>query len=421
MKYIIRQATIVDPNSEFNGTQQDILIVDGKVAKIETSITDSFDQEVSIDGMHISPGWVDMQANFRDPGNEYKEDITSGCKAAVKGGFTGVCIQSSTHPALDTKSAIEHVKRVSENQPVHVYPIGAITSAREGKELAELYDMHQSGAIAFSDDKRFIQNPKLLELALNYVKNFNGLIIHFADTPQLSTNGMMNEGENSVYLGMKGIPAIAEEMAITRDMFLLEYTQGKIHYNLLSTKGAVELIKKAKEKNQQVTSGVAAHQFYFTDDSLMEFDSIHKVNPPYREQTDVDSIIQALTDGTLDIICSDHSPEDIENKILEFEYAKNGIINIQTAFPVANTILRKSISIMQLIEKISINPRKILGLNPATIEEGAIAEFTLFNPNEGYVFNEKDNESKSKNSPFFNQQLTGKVYGIISKGKLALS
>lgn len=421
MKYIIKQATIVDHLSSHDGKKKDILINNGIIQKIADKISEPDAQEISIAGLHASPGWVDMQANFRDPGHEYKENLASGSTAAAKGGFTCVCLQSSTDPTLDTKAQIEYVKRSAHTLPVNIYPIGAVTHAREGKEMAELFDMHQAGAIAFSDDKRYIENTKLLELALNYVKNFNGLIIHFADTPSLSSKGMMHEGDTSVFLGMKGIPAMAEEQGLNRDMYLVEYTNGKIHYNLLSTAGSIELVKEAKKKKLNITAGIAPHQIYFTDEALKGFESVHKVNPPYRGQKDVDALIAGLKDGSIDVICSDHSPEDVENKNLEFEYARNGIINIQTAFSVANTVLRNKISIQELIQKISTNPRTILGLPTATIEEGKEAEITLFDPEAPFTFTKEINASNSANSPFFDVQLTGKVHGIICKGKALMN
>jgi dihydroorotase len=420
MKYIIKQVKIVDPLSSHHGKTKDILIVNGIIQKIADKISDAFDQEITVQGLHASPGWIDMQANFRDPGHEYKENVQSGSSAAAKGGFTGVCLQSSTDPAIDTKTQIEYLKRSANTLPIHIYPIGAVTHGREGKEMAELFDMHQAGAIAFSDDKRFIENPKLLELALQYVKNFNGLIIHFADTPTLSKNGMMHEGDTSVFLGMKGIPAMAEEQGLNRDLYLLEYTNGRIHYNLLSTAGSIHLIKEAKKKNLNITAGIAAHQIYFTDEALKGFESVHKVNPPYRTQQDVDALISGIQDQTIDIICSDHSPEDAENKNLEFEYARNGIINIQTAFSVANTVLRNKVSTQDLIQKISANPRNILGLPTATIEEGNEAEITFFDPEASFVFTKEINASNSYNSPFFDVELTGKVHGIFCKGKMVI-
>lgn len=421
MKYIIKQVKIVDPLSKHNGNIKDVLIINGRIEKIADKISDTVDQEISIPGLHASPGWIDMQANFRDPGHEYKENLQSGSNAAAKGGFTGVCVQSSTEPNIDTKAQIEYIKRSANTLPINIYPLGAVTHGREGKEMAELFDMHQAGAIAFSDDKRYIENPKLLELALQYVKNFNGLIIHFADTPTLSKNGMMHEGDTSVFLGMKGIPAMAEEQGLNRDLYLLEYTNGRIHYNLLSTAGSIHLIKEAKKKNLNITAGIAAHQIYFTDEALKGFESVHKVNPPYRMQQDVDALIAGIKDQTIDIICSDHSPEDAENKNLEFDYARNGIINIQTTFSVANTALRNKVSISEIVQKLSTNPRNILGLPTATIEEGQEAEITFFDPEASFIFTKETNASNSVNSPFFDMELTGKVHGIFCKGKAVLN
>jgi dihydroorotase len=230
----------------------------------------------------------------------------------------------------------------------------------------------------------------------------------------------MHEGDTSVFLGMKGIPAMAEEQGLNRDIYLLAYTNGKIHYNVLSTAGSVALVKEGKKKNMNITAGIAAHQIYFTDEALKGFESVHKVNPPYRTQQDVDALISGIQDQTIDIICSDHSPEDAENKNLEFEYARNGIINIQTAFSVANTVLRNKVSTQDLIQKISANPRNILGLPTATIEEGNEAEITFFDPEASFVFTKEINASNSYNSPFFDVELTGKVHGIFCKGKMVI-
>lgn len=420
MKYIIRQVKVVDSTSAHNGKTLDLLISNGTIEKIGKSISAPKAKEIKIKGLHVSPGWVDMQANFRDPGHEYKETIASGCEAAMKGGFTRVCLQSSTEPSVDSKSQVKYIIKASLHEPIDIHPIGAISYKREGKELTELFDMSEAGAIAFSDDKRTIENVKLLELGLNYCKNLNKPLIHFPDTPSLSGDGQVNEGDVSVQLGMKGKPSMAEEQCISRDTYILEYTDARLHYNLISTAGSVDLIKSAKKKKLNITSGVAAHQLYFTEDDLSGFDTVHKVNPPYRTSKDAKALIKGLNDGIIDVIVSDHSPEDIEHKNVEFNYARNGIINIQTAFAVANAALGDKINLSDLIDKFTTNPRTILGLPDASIKEGNNAELTFFDPNASFELSLEDNSSLSENSPFFKEELQGIVHGVLTKNKLTL-
>lgn len=416
MNLLIRSAIIVDPDSTHNGMKKDILIIDGKIIKIDEHILNTDDvTEYTVPNLHVSQGFVDMQANFRDPGYEHKEDLKSGAAASVKGGFTKVCIQSSTNPALDHKSAIESICKQSEKLPIDILPIGTLTNKREGKEMAELFDMHQNGAIAFSDDKRAIENPKLLELILEYCKNFNGLVIHFPDTPSLTKTAIMHEGEVSVNLGLKGFPAIAEELAINRDLYLLEYTQSKMHISLISCANSVKLIREAKSKGLKISSGIAPQYLIFRDKNLSEFDAVHKVKPPYRNDEHIYALIQGLKNETIDVICSDHSPEDVENKRCELEHAAFGIINLETCFPAARTALKDNLSIEELIMKFTTNPRKILELKPATIEEGNIAELTFFDPDMQWTYQSENIHSKSDNTPFIDYQFTGKVLGIFCK------
>lgn len=416
MNVLIKNAVIVDQNSKFHLQKKDIYIHGGIIQKIGEQLSEKADKIIDENDVHVSIGWVDMQANFRDPGNEHKENIMSGAKAASKGGFTKVCIQSSTSPTLDTKAQIEYIKRISASLPADVLPIGAVTTNREGKEMAELFDMHQAGAIAFSDDKRAIENPKLLELALTYTKNFDGLIIHYPESGELTKNALMHEGDVSVSLGFKGAASLAEGLAVSRDLYLLKYTEGKLHYNLISAMESLDLIRKAKEENLNVTCGVGSHQLYFNDKVVESFDSVHKVKPPYRSEEHKAELINGLINGTIDVICSDHSPEDSEHKNVEFEYAKDGIIHLQTCFAVANTVLSSKMGIDKIIEKLTDNPRKILGLTSPKVEENEPAELTIFQPNEKFIFTKEMNESLSENSPFFEVELKGKVLGTYTKG-----
>lgn len=417
MDILIRSTVITDSTSPHNGQTLDLLIRNGKIEAIGKALTNPGGvEEFSAEGLHISPGFMDLQANFRDPGHEYKENLESGAAAALRGGFTKVCVQSSTTPAIDNKAQVDYVRRRAQQLPVDILPIGALTAGRDGNEMAELYDMHAAGAIAFSDDKRPVENPKLFELILDYARNFNGLVIHYADTPKLSRNTIMHEGETSVFLGLKGVPSIAEEIALNRDIYILGYTGGKLHYSLLTTSRSMGLVKAAKKEGLQITAGTAAHYLLLDDAVMTGFDSVHKVKPPYRTEADIADLKAALKDGTLDIICSDHSPEDVENKRCELEQAAFGIIALETCFAAARTALKDTLDITQLVDKLAIRPRQITGIEIPTIREGQSAEVTLFQPDAAWTCTASDIRSLSDNSPFLGYTFTGRVAGVYHKG-----
>ena len=416
MNLLIKSAKIIDPNSPHNGKKVDILIEEGIIVKMKEGITEKNNTTVfEAENLHVSPGWFDMHVNFRDPGFEYKEDLASGTKAAAYGGFTGVACMPSTLPPIHTKSEVEYIKNKTTHSIVDVYPIGALSYNLDGKDLSEMYDMHLSGAVAFSDDKKSIANPGLLCRALLYSKNFNGLIISFADDKDISLDGKMNEGIVSTSIGLKGMPSLAEEIMIARDIFLAEYTESKIHFSTVSTAMSVALIRAAKAKGLNVTSEVSAHQLALNDSSLNDFDSNYKVNPPLRTIGDIEALIQGLSDGTIDVICSDHSPEDEEMKKREFDHAAFGIIGLETAFAVLSSALHKKLTLEQIIGKIAINPRKILNLDLAVLKEGENANITFFNPSLAWTFKENNIQSKSKNTPFIGMSFTGKALGIYNK------
>lgn len=414
---LIRNATIVDETSSYHLQTKDIFIQNGVVEKIADRIENTQNwEEFAADNLHISPGFLDLQANLRNPGLEHKETFETASKAAQAGGFTSVCVQSSTLPAIDQKSQVAFIKNQSAILPIHLLPIGAVTMAREGENMAEMYDMHLSGAIAFSDDKRTIENPKLFTLALEYVRNFNGLLMHFPDQAKLSEGAIMHEGEMSVSLGLKGVPSVVEELAIHRDLYLLEYVGGKLHFSLISTAKSTELIAEAKNKNLQVTCAIAPHYLLFKDENIRTFDSNYKVKPPYRETQDIEALIVGLKNGTIDAICSDHSPEDEESKLCELDDAAYGIVNLETCFAAARTALKNHLSLSELIQKLAIQPRRILGVAIPTIQEGQKAEFTAFDPDLVWTFEQKNIQSKSKNSPYVGFTFTGKVLAtFISK------
>lgn len=421
MNILIKQARIIDSQSPFNGKVMDILVENGIIKSIKSKIsTDKNIKVLEQDNLHVSAGWMDIQANFCDPGFEHKEDLKSGINAAMAGGFTAVALVPSTNPPIHTKAQVQYIKHNTEDALVDVYPIGTISQNQEGKELAEMYDMQQAGAVAFSDDKKSVANAGLLMRALLYSKNFDALVLTHADDKSISTDGQMNEGITSTKLGLKGIPALAEELMVARNIFLAEYCDAPIHILNVSTQKSVELIKQAKAKKLKVTASVNAYSLVLDDTLLMDFDSNYKVNPPLRTKNDIEALRKALADGTIDCITSDHRPQDIESKDLEFDHASNGMIGLESFFGLLNSNIGK-LKLEDLIDAITSKPRKLLKLESASISEGATANMTLFNPSTNWTFEKKSIHSKSANSPFIGTKFTGKVLGVINKNKVHLA
>ncbi|MFL5752028.1 MAG: dihydroorotase [Bacteroidia bacterium] len=422
MNILIKSATVVDPNSSHNGKKVDILIEKGIITEIRSSIKNDKNYKTIESGdLCVSPGWLDMQVNFRDPGFEYKEDLESGTRSAAQGGFTAVCLMPGTNPPLHSKSQIDYVVNKTRDGIVDVYPVGCISHNHEGKDIAEMYDMKQSGAVAFSDDKKALKDAGLVMRALQYSANVGSFIITHCDDRSISLDGKMHEGETSTRMGLKGIPALAEELMVQRNIAILEYAGGKMHLPTISTKASVELVKHAKAKGLQITAGVAAHNLFLDDAKLSDFDSNYKVNPPLRGKEDLEALKRGLLNGTIDVIVSDHAPEDTENKDLEFDFASDGIVALETAFAVANTATSGKMNSELLIEKFAINPRRILGLAIPQIKENEQANLTLFDPTHKWEFTKKQIRSKSTNTPFVGQTFTGKALGIINKNGISLA
>ncbi len=416
-KILLKHVRIVDSNSPFNGLTKDILIDQGIIKRIDDAINDAEATSYKHDNAYVSIGWIDMSANLCDPGFEHKEDINSGLEAAAYGGFT--CVVSSPHtlPITDSKAGVEYKINRSSHHPVTVFPMGTLTEKGEGKNLAELFDMHQHGAAAFTDGK--VQTDTgVLTKALQYAQHFGGLVVTHPTNKSLTNHGQVNESVNSSLTGLKGMPSIGEILQIQRDLTLLEYTGGKIHFNCLSTAQSVDLIQEAKKKGLNVSCDIAAHQIAFDDSVVNTFDTNYKVFPPFRSNNDVAALLQGLVDGTIDAICSDHSPEDVENKNLEFDLANFGILGLQTAFPVANTQLRKHMQLPFIIEKFTTRPRQILGLSEQRIDIGEAGNLTVFDPDEKWTFTTADIKSKSRNTPFVDQEFVGKALAICNKGKI---
>lgn len=414
---MIRQAKIISENSGFNNKIMDVLVESGVITEIKKSITPKGNVKV-IEGkdLHLSAGWMDMQAVACDPGLEHKETLDTLMRAAAAGGFTAVCVHSYNQPALHNKSQIEYIVHKTQNKLVDVFPIGTITVDAKGRDLAEMYDMKSSGALAFSDYKHPLKDAGTVMRAMQYATNIGSLIITHCNDESISHGGQMNEGEMAVTLGLKGIPALAEELMIQRNLSVLEYTGGKLHIPTVSTRGGVELIKKAKANGLHVTAGVAAVNLFLDDTALGGFDTSFKVDPPLRTKKDVQALCNAVLNGVIDVIVSDHLPQDVESKELEFDLADSGIINLQTAFNCALEGLKEK-NIEALVKALTDHPRAILGLDQPQIEEGQGANLTLFSLQDESVFTGRQNHSRSRNSPFFGEAMKGKVVGVINGSK----
>ncbi len=414
MNLLIKSATIIDPNSPFHQKVADILIEKGHITSIASNI-DADAETIDAKGKYVSPGFFDLNCNIGELGLETKEDLQTGTKAAMAGGFTGLALMPNTQPPVHSKAEVEYLLNRAKNNLVDVYPMGAISHKREGKDLAEMYDMFLSGAKAFTDGNRPVQDAGLMERALLYTQGFDALILSYPEDTAIAGKAKVHEGEVSTLLGMKGIPSLAEELMIARDLYLAEYTGSKIHFSTVSTERSVELIKEAKRKGLKVTCDVAAHHLTLTDEALTGFDSQYKVKPPLRTQKDVKALIKGLKDGTIDAIVSQHTPHEVEFKDVEFEVAEFGMIALQTAF---STALSTGLDINLLVEKLAINPRNILNVEPAVIAEGSKANLTLFDVDAEWEYTRKNNQSKSYNSPFIGQNLKGKVMLVYNNNHL---
>ncbi|MEZ4738502.1 MAG: dihydroorotase [Flavobacteriales bacterium] len=422
-EHILRKVNVIDPGGPHHDATVDILVRDGIIAKIGERVAKGDAEEVKVQGAHASPGWVDLRAHFRDPGEEWKQGIANGLDAAAAGGFTEVCLLPSTTPALDNSSAVGSVLRKASGHPVRLHPIGALTQGLKGEQLAELHDLKEAGAVGFGDDQRSVRNSRLMVLALQYSAGLTtkGLpVMVFPNDPDLSRGGQMHEGAMSTRLGLKGIPAVAEVLQLQRDLAILEYTGGHLHVSTLSTAEGVELVRQAKAKKLHVTASVAAHNLLLDDGCLRGFETAYKVLPPLRDASHIDALREGVKDGTIDCIVSDHRPEDREHKVLEYGPAAFGIIGLETAFAVANTALKGRTTLRRTIERFTHGPRAVLGLPKVHIAEGAAANLTLFDPEVDWTCTEADLVSKSHNTPFLGQRFTGRPIGIVAGATLRL-
>lgn len=407
MNLLVKGITIVDPNSEFNQKTVDLRVVDGNISEIAENLNSNKKEEVfEADGHILSPGFFDLNCTIGDPGLETKEDLTTGTAAASAGGFTAIAVLPTTKPVVQSKGEVAYILNKSRGNLVDVFPIGAISKELEGKELAELFDMKRAGAVAFSDGSKSIADDGFVSRALQYAAGFGGLLILYPENKSIAGKAQVNESKNNVLLGMKGIPALAEEMQVSRDIFLATYHDAPIHISNVSTAGAVALIKRAKKEGVKVTCDVAAHQLVFTEELLNTFDSNYKVKPPLRGKSDQKALVNGLKDGVIDAISSQHRPHEIEFKDVEFEIAAYGIIALQTVLPF---LVKAGLTPELIAEKLAIAPRKLLGLPAVTIKTGEPANFAVYHPQKEWLFNQNTNASKSNNSPLLGKTLTGKV------------
>ncbi len=424
MNVLIKSARIIDPNSKHHNTICDVLIKDKKIDEIrkkiiakKSAVANGTVLVYTAKNLHLSPGWFDLHSNFGEPGYEQKETLETGSNAALRGGFTGVMVMPNNKPSIDNKSMINFIQNATKGNIVDVIPAGNLTAKSEGNDIVEMHDMHKAGCKAFTDDKNSICRNEVMKIAMLYSKDCDALIMNFPNEKSIANDGYMHEGITSTKLGLKGIPSLAEEMMVDRDINLCEYTGSRFHLSYLSTKNSAKKVKLAKTRGLNITADVALHNLFLTDEAVNNFDTRYKVMPPLRTKKDNKALINALKDGTIDIISTDHSPINDEDKKIEFDNAANGIIGLETAFGLLGKHLLPKLNITQLIEKIAVNPRKVLRIPEIKIEEGFPANITLFNPEMEWEFTEDYIKSKSVNTPFIGENLKGKALAIFNNGK----
>ena len=416
MNSLLKSVTILDKTSVFHNEKVDILIENGLIINIDFNINNPKNfNEINLTNLHVSRGWFDSSVCFGEPGFEDRETIENGLKTASRSGFTAVALQPNTNPVINSRSQIEYIKHKCTNSTVEIYPIGALTSSDSNPKLTEMFDMKNGGAICFGNYKKSISNANTLKLALQYTSSFEGVVLSYPEDEVLSNNGMVNENIMSTSLGLKGSPCLSEEVQIMRDLSILEYAGGKLHIPTISTTKSVELIRAAKASKLNVSCSVAVHNLFFSDSSLLNFNTNFKVLPPLRTKEDIKSLIEGVKDGTIDMVTSDHNPLNIELKKTEFDNAEFGTIGLESIFGALNTLFSTKMTI-----KLLTSGRDIFKIPQNKIQIGEIANLTLFNPNKEYIFNDKHIFSKSKNSIFLDSKLSGKVYGVINKNKLSI-
>jgi dihydroorotase, multifunctional complex type len=420
MKILIKNGRLVNPATKINDIM-DILIEDDKIIEIRKGITAETDKTINAEGKIVTPGFIDVHVHLRDPGFEYKETIKTGSMAAVMGGFTTICCMPNTEPVIDSEIMVEYIKlRAKREAFCNVLPIGAITKGQNGEELANIGKMINAGACGISEDGKSVLNAAMLKTAMNYSKMFNIPVMSHCEDKSLVAGGVMNAGSQSQLLGLKGISNDSEDVIVARDIILAKSTGAKLHLCHVSTKGAIDLIRDAQARGQQVSAEICPHHFTLSDMNVVDYDANTKMNPPLRSSDDVMALREALKDDTVGIIATDHAPHGIDEKNCEYDKAAFGIVGLETAFALGNTVLVEGswLTIDKLIEKMTINPAKLLGIDKGSIEVGKIADIAIIDQNCEYEIDAKAFKSKGKNTPFDGYKVKGKVLYTLVGGKI---
>jgi dihydroorotase len=420
MTILLRQVKIADQHSPFNGKVKDILLQDAVLVSIQDHYDGKADQIVDIPGTIVSTGWVDPFTHFCDPGYEHRETLKTGADAAQAGGFTTVFVVPNTQPVIDNKTQVNYIVQQQQNLPIEILPIGALSKKIEGKDLAEMIDMHHAGAVAMSDGLYPVQSNLLFLKALQYVKTFDGVVIQMPIDKSMGSIGLMNEGITSTQIGLPGIPAIAEELMIARDIELLKYTNSKLHITGVSTAKGIALIEAAKKEGLALTCSVTPYHLYFNESDLETYDTLLKVYPPLRTKADQAALQDAVERGVVDCISSHHQPQDWDGKTIEFEYAKAGIACIETTYATINHLFPK-LKDETIANLLSNHARQIFNLGKSVIQEGQQVDLTLFNRATANTPLKVISKSKSANNPFWDKALKGAVIGTYAKGQLQLN
>lgn len=418
MSLLLNSVTVSDTTSKYFNSKVNILIDSkGTIKKIsKNKISDKVKKVVDLEGLYISESWFDFNANFCDPGYEYKENLKSGVHVAINSGFLDVLITPNTNPIIQTKADVSYIQEKSLNNFCKIHPSAAISKNFNGKDLNDIIDLHNSGVKAFTNSYSCRESSEMIMNSLLYLNQIDTLLLTKPKDRSFS-DGVVNNGYYSNTVGLKGIPRISESIAVERDLSILEYVGGKIHFSGISTKESVSIIRDAKTKKLNVTCDVPIHNLILDDSNVVSFDPNYKVDPPLRTKDDIDALIEGINDGTIDIIASHHEPQDIDTKKCEFEKANFGVISLQTFF--SNIVqLSRKIPLENLIKTFSTNPKKILGIETYSVVEGSKASFTVFDPDGSWDYNENSNLSKSINSPWLNWSLKGKVKAVIKDNRI---